>query len=153
MNSQSLQTSASPGMVWQIWSDPSTWPSWNPDVKATDIPTPLTAGVAGTMETNSGGKHDVAIESVEVGKAFTLVSTGIPGHKLAFRCEVVPAGGGSSISQGVTIRGPLAFLFNGMMGPRIAQSFGPLLAGLKREAEKEDAASSGGSGKGAAPSP
>jgi len=136
MNSQSLQTTASPATVWNIWSNPSTWPGWNPDIKATSIPTPLSGGVQGTMETNSGGKHNVRIESVEAGRAFTLLSDGIPGHTLAFRCEVVPSGSGSSISQGVQIRGPLSFLFNGMMGPRIAQSFGPLLAGLKSEAEK-----------------
>ena len=68
-----------------------------------------------------------------------LVSDGSPGHKLAFRCEVAPAGGGSRISQGVEIRGPLGGLFNGMMGKKIAESFGPLLEGLKSHVEDNQA--------------
>jgi len=72
---------------------------------------------------------------VEAGRAFQLISDGIPGHTLAFRCEVAPDGGGSRISQGVNIRGPLGGLFNGLMGKKIAQSFGPLLEGLKARAE------------------
>ncbi|MBV9119506.1 MAG: SRPBCC family protein [Chloroflexi bacterium] len=135
MNSQSRLTSASPETVWRIWSDPTTWPSWNSDVKAISL-TEIAAGAAGTMETKAGGKHEISIESVEPGRAFQLISTGIPGHRLAFRCEVLPDSGGSRISQGVQIRGPLAGLFNGMMGKRIAESFGPLLEGLKERAER-----------------
>ena len=131
----SLQTSAAPEAIWRIWSDTSTWPEWNPDVTAISLSGPLAPGAHGSMTTKRGGTHDVTIESVEPGRAFQLVSTGMPGHRLAFRCEVQPNGAGSRISQGVEIRGPLGGLFSNMMGPKIAQSFEPLLKGLAKRAE------------------
>lgn len=134
MHSQSRETDASPAAVWAIWSNPKTWPEWNPDVKAISLSS-IVSGAAGTMETKAGGKHDITIDSVTPGRSFELVSTGIPGHRLAFRCEVEAQGVGSRISQGVTIRGPLAPLFNAVMGKKIAESFGPLLQGLKERVE------------------
>jgi hypothetical protein len=101
-HSQSLVTSAAPAAVWRIWSEPGTWPSWNPDVKATAIAR-IAAGTAGTMETNAGGKHDVVIESVQDGRSFTLVSTGIPGHKLAFTCTVEPSGEAASRGRCISV--------------------------------------------------
>jgi hypothetical protein len=135
LHEHTLETSAAPEAVWGIWSQPETWPEWNPDVTAISLKGPLAAGAQGSMTTTRGGPHDVVIESVEPGRSFWLVSTGLPGHKLAFRCQVLPSGAGSRISQGVEIRGPLAGLFSAMMGKKIAQSFEPLLRGLKQRAE------------------
>lgn len=132
---QSVETRAKPEVVWRIWSDTSTWPRWNPDIASVALNGPLRTGAAGTMTTKSGGRHDIAIEAVEPGRAFELVSTGVPLTKLIFRCEVVPSGAGSRISQGVRLRGPLAPLFSGMMARRIAGTFPAVLKGLATEAE------------------
>ena len=135
LHEAALETTAAPELVWRIWSDPATWPEWNPDVIGIELDGGLAPGSRGRMTTKRGGTHEVEIESVEAGKSFWLVSTGLPGHRLAFRCQVLPNGSGSRISQGVEVRGPLAGLLSGMMGKKIAQSFEPLLQGLKRRAE------------------
>lgn len=132
---RSLESRAKPEVVWRIWCDTATWPRWNPDIKEVNIGGPVREGATGTMTTRSGGQHDIAIESVEPGRAFELVSTGVPMTKLVFRCQVVPSGVGSRISQGVRLRGPLAPIFTGMMAGRIAESFPALLKGLASEAE------------------
>jgi Polyketide cyclase / dehydrase and lipid transport len=132
---RSLETRAKPEVVWRIWSDPSTWPRWNPDMSEVNLGGPLRTGATGTMTTRSGGRHDISIEAVEPGRAFELVSTGLPMTRLIFRCQVVPSGAGSRISQGVRLRGPLAPIFSGMMAGRIAESFPKLLQGLATEAE------------------
>jgi uncharacterized protein YndB with AHSA1/START domain len=133
---QSLETKARPERLWQLWSDTSTWPSWNPDVEDVKLDRPLGPGAAGTMRTRSGGTHNIAIRDVEPGRSFVLESDGVPVTKLLFKCEVVPLSDGSRISQSVRLQGPLAFLFGPMMGGRIAQSFRPLLEGLAGAAEK-----------------
>jgi hypothetical protein len=134
-----LDTTAAPDVVWRIWARTSAWPEWNPDVTAMSLDGPLASGARGSMTTKRGGKHDVAIESVDPGQSFCLLSTGLPGHRLAFHCQVRPSGPGSRISQGVEIRGPLGVLLSGLMGAKIAQSFEPLLKALARKAEDEPA--------------
>ena len=134
---ESLETKAPAEKVWKIWSDTSTWPSWNPDIESVNLDRPLGEGASGTMRTRSGGTHNIAIKDVKPGSSFVLESDGVPATKLLFRCEVVPLASGSRLSQSVTLQGPLAFLFGPMMGGRIAQSFRPLLQGLASAAERE----------------
>src|SRR5205085_6541947 len=101
----SRTTQATPEEVWRLWSDVSTWPRWNPDVLAVEIDGPFAAGAAGTMTTRAGGTHAIALESVDAGRSFELVTAALPATRFAFRCEVRPgAGGGSVISQALTMR-------------------------------------------------
>ena len=132
-----IQSPARPEAVWQVWSQPESWPDWNPDVESISLDRSLSAGSRGTMTTKRGGPHQVMIESVVPGESFWLVSTGLPGHKLAFRCQVLAADGGSRISQGVEVRGPLGGLFSAMMGKQIAQSLRPVLEALSEKAESD----------------
>lgn len=37
----SQNSSASPEAVWQVWSDTSTWPEWNPDIRAISLNGPF----------------------------------------------------------------------------------------------------------------
>ena len=134
---QSRETKAPAERVWRLWSDTSTWPSWNPDVQQVKLDRPLGSGATGTMQTRSGGTHNIAIRDVEPGRSFVLQSDGVPATKLLFKCEVAPLPAGSRISQSVTLQGPLSFIFGPMMGGRIAQSFRPLLQGLASAAERE----------------
>jgi Polyketide cyclase / dehydrase and lipid transport len=134
---RSLETKAAPEAVWRLWSDTSTWPSWNPDVEEVRLDRPLSPGASGTMRTKSGGTHNVAITDVAPGRYFVLQSDGVPATKLLFKCEVIASSGGSRISQSVTLKGPLSFLFGPMMGGRIAQSFSPVLEGLSGAAERK----------------
>ena len=133
---QSRETTAPPDRVWRIWSDTSTWPSWNPDIQEVKLDRPLGSGASGTMRTRSGGIHNIAIRDVEPGSSFILESDGVPATRLLFRCEVAATSDGARITQAVTLQGPLSFVFGPMMGGRIAQSFGPLLEGLAAQAER-----------------
>ena len=133
---QSRETTAPADRAWRIWSDTSTWPSWNPDVQEVKLDRPLGSGASGTMRTRSGGTHNIAIRDVEPGSSFILESDGVPATRLLFRCEVAATSDGTRISQAVTLQGPLSFVFGPMMGGRIAQSFGPLLEGLAAQAER-----------------
>jgi uncharacterized protein YndB with AHSA1/START domain len=131
---RSRDTSAPPGRVWQVWSDPTTWPQWNPDVRAIDLDGPFEAGVTGSMTTGQG-THQIRLENVLGGRSFDLVTSPIPATTFRFHCEVTPTGSGSRISQGVSMSGLLAPIFSPLMGKRIAQSFEPILSGLAGAAE------------------
>ena len=133
--SRSVETTASPENIWKVWSDPSTWPAWNPDIKYVNLGGPFADGTTGTMETNSGGKHKISLSAVQPNREFTLTSDmPMPATKLDFRCAIEPTAGGSRISQGVTVKGLFAFMGR-QITARITPSFEPLLNGLKKNVE------------------
>lgn len=134
-NQRSRETTAPPDRVWRIWSDTSTWPEWNPDMKSVDLDGPFASGTTGKMETKSGGHHQISLQDVDDGRGFTLVSDGVPLTKLHFRCEVAPSGSGTRISQAVTLHGGLALVMGGMVTGRIVPSFDAILEGLASKAE------------------
>ncbi|HLY67550.1 MAG TPA: SRPBCC family protein [Chloroflexota bacterium] len=135
-HAHTLETTAAPDAVWRIWSAPQTWPEWNPDVQSIELDGPFAAGTTGKMSTKRGGTHDIRLEQVDSGKSFQLETAAIPGARFHFRCEIAPLpSGGSRISQGISMSGPMAWLFGPMMGPKIAQSFAPILQSLKAKAE------------------
>src|SRR5215472_865092 len=61
---RTLETGASPERVWRLWSDVSTWPSWNPDVLSVAIEGPFVSGAHGTMTTKAGGTHAITLSDV-----------------------------------------------------------------------------------------
>lgn len=136
-----MEANASAERVWRIWSDVGTWPSWNPDVLSIQIEGPFASGTRGEMTTKAGGKHAITLQQVQPGRSFNLETSPIPLGRFTFQCEVRPAGSGAStISQSISIGGPLGPLYSAMMGRRIADSFGPILGGLKAAAESGETA-------------
>jgi uncharacterized protein YndB with AHSA1/START domain len=134
-NQRSVETSASPAAVWRVWSDTTTWPDWNPDVQAMTLNGPFAAGTTGTMKTKQGTRQ-VQLAEVVPGRSFRLETTVIPLTRFAFECQVAsgPAGK-TTISQAISVGGPLGGVVGGMMGRQIADTFPALLQGLARKAE------------------
>lgn len=61
---ETLRTTASPERVFALWSDPSTWASWDPPVERVVLDGPFRVGTAGTMV--MAGGFEMAFELVEV---------------------------------------------------------------------------------------
>jgi uncharacterized protein YndB with AHSA1/START domain len=131
---RSRDTTASPDAVWRIWSDPSTWPTWNPDVRSISLDGPFESGVSGSMTTGQR-THSIRIENVAAGRSFDLVTSVLPATTFRFHCEIRPSESGSRISQAISMGSFLGPVFSPMMSKKIAESFGPILDGLAREAE------------------
>jgi hypothetical protein len=137
---RTMQANASPERVWKIWSDVGTWPRWNPDVLSASIEGPFVTGATGQMTTRAGGSHAITLRAVVAGRSFELETSPIPLGRFHFACEVRPAGASAStISQSITIRGPLGPLYSAVMGSRIAAGFEPILGGLRAAAESPEA--------------
>jgi hypothetical protein len=137
LHERSVDSTATPDAVWAIWSDTDNWPTWNPDVTKMRLDGPLRAGATGAMTTSGGRTHDIVIGSVDAGREFVLEIRVLPGALFQFVCWVErSATGRTRISQGIRMRGPLAWLYSPMMGARIAQSFDPILRALASRAEQ-----------------
>jgi Polyketide cyclase / dehydrase and lipid transport len=132
---RSRQTAASPQAIWRLWSDPATWHEWNPSVQRMSMNGPFANGTTGQMFTPAGRTHDIQLDDVQAGKSFDLKTAVLPGTRFTFHCEVTPANTGSTISQSLSMSGPLAFVFSPLAGDRIASTFEGVLEGLAKRAE------------------
>ena len=131
----SLETTASPAKVWQIWSDVNRWPEWNPDMNESRLNGPLKLGATGMINTKSGGKHEVVVTHYDEGSSFELESTALPATKMAIRATIARSDAGSRITQGFEPRGLLAPIVGPMMSGQILKTFNSVLAGLKKKVE------------------
>ena len=131
----SVETTASPDRVRQIWSDMSTWGDWNPNVSTMDWQGGFVSGSTGVMNTKAGQHHSMQLVDVQPGRGFALVTSVVPGTKFRFNCRIEPAGAKTKISQTVEVGGPLGPVMGGMLGPQVSKEFGTLLANLARKAE------------------
>lgn len=132
----SRDTTAPPTTVWQVWSDVATWPEWNPDMKESHLDGPLRVGTTGTINTRSGGQHQVVVTQFQDGSLFELESTAMPFTKMAIRATVMPTVSGSRVTQEFEARGLLAPVVTPMMSGAILKTFGEVLEGLARRVER-----------------
>ena len=131
----SLETTAPPDQVWQVWSDVSRWPEWNPDMKESRLDGPLSLGTTGMINTRSGGKHEVVVTHYQEGRSFELESTALPGTKMAIRATIAPLNDGTRLTQGFEPRGLLAPIVGPMMAGTVLKTFNAVLNGLKQRVE------------------
>jgi|SRR5579884_1787847 len=131
---RTLKTSAPAERVWQIWSHPQTWSSWNPDVVSASLDGPFAVGTAGTLVTKQA-RHKIVFTAIDPGRSFTLEAKPMPGMLLRFTCQIESLSDGSRIGQSVEVQGPMALLFGRPMAKQIAATFEPILDALKNRAE------------------
>ena len=131
----SVQSTASPDKLWRIWSDMSTWGSWNPNVTTMDWTGGFVSGTTGVMNTPSNQHHKMQLVDVVPGKSFALLTAVVPGTRFRFNCRIEPANGGAKVSQTVEVGGPLGPILGGMLGPQVSKEFGTLLKNLANKAE------------------
>jgi uncharacterized protein YndB with AHSA1/START domain len=130
----SVETSAAPEKVWQIWSDMSTWGEWNPNVSTMDWRGGFVSRSTGVMNTRAGQHHKMQLVDVQPGRSFALLTSVVPGTRFRFNCRIEP-GTKTRVSQTVEVGGPLGPVMGGMLGPQVSKEFGTLLANLARKAE------------------
>jgi hypothetical protein len=136
LHQRSATSNAPSAAVWLLWSDPSTWPAWNPDVERVSFSPPFAVGRSFEMTTSAGRTHTMTISSVQEGRSFSLRTKVVPGTTFEFVCSVAPDQEGARVTQGVRVDGPLAWLFGPLTGPRVSAGFQPIVDALARHAEQ-----------------
>ncbi|HYT11917.1 MAG TPA: SRPBCC family protein [Candidatus Nitrosopolaris sp.] len=131
----SVESTASPGKVWKIWSDMSTWGEWNPNVSTMDWEGGFQSGTTGVMKTRAGQHHKMKLLDVVPGRSFALETSVVPLTTFRFNCRIGSEGGKTTVGQWVEVKGPLGSVLGGMMGPQVSKEFGTLLSNLAKRAE------------------
>lgn len=130
----STDADASAATVWAIWSDPKTWPEWNPDVTHVSDDAVLKPGAEFEMTTTSRANKMKVVE-VTPGRSFALETRGLPGSTFVFECSVTElTPDRSRLAQTVRMNGPTGPIAAGLMGKRMATSFQSVVDALAKRA-------------------
>ena len=74
--SHTLTTSASPEAIWALWTEPHTWPQWDPELAGAELVGEWREGARGTLRPTSGPRARVTV--THVAERETTFSTKLP---------------------------------------------------------------------------
>ena len=130
-----VTSSAPPSAFFDRWADMATWPEWNLDTEWVRLDGPFTQGATGTLKPKGGPKVRFIVESLVPEREFVDVSR-LAGARLTFAHNVTrTVDGGCSVHVNVSMNGPLAWLWERVLGKGLRSSLQPDLARLARAAE------------------
>jgi hypothetical protein len=126
--SAKISSTAAPAAFFARWADMATWPEWNADTEWVRLDGPFAEGSTGVLKPEGGPKTKFVIQ-VLTDTEFTDVSL-LPGARLTFRHLVgTDPAGRTEVRVTVNLAGPLAWLWNRILGKDIA-------ATLQRDLER-----------------
>jgi uncharacterized protein YndB with AHSA1/START domain len=131
----SIETTAAPEALWQVWSDMATWPQWNAGIETIDVEGPFAVGTAFTM--TPPGDEPIRMRLVEIkpGESFTdEMDAGDFVVRTQHRLEPT-ATGLTRIVYRTEITGEAAGHIGSELGPQITADFPEVLAALAKLAE------------------
>jgi uncharacterized membrane protein len=130
-----ITSTAPPDAFFERWADMATWPEWNTDTEWVRLDGPFRAGAKGELKPKGAPKVPFRVTALVPGKEFTDVSS-LLGARLTFHHEVSSTPEGATrVDVTVTLRGPLARIWNLALGKNIAAALQPDLDRLKARAE------------------
>ncbi|HEV2635396.1 MAG TPA: SRPBCC family protein [Actinocrinis sp.] len=129
-----IVSAAAPAAFFARWADMATWPEWNADTEWVRLDGPFATGSTGVLKPKGGPKTKFVISEVS-GERFTDVSM-LVGARLTFDHRIQrTAEGGSEVQVTVSLGGPLALLWNQILGKGIKKTLQRDLEALREAAE------------------
>ncbi|GAA1976932.1 SRPBCC family protein [Catenulispora subtropica] len=131
-----ITSAAAPAAFFARWADMATWPEWNADTEWVRLDGEFAAGATGVLKPKGGPKTKFVVEKLD-DKEFTDVSL-LLGARLTFRHLVAAeADGTTAVEVAVTLAGPMARVWNLILGKGIAETLQRDLDSLKDAAEAD----------------
>ena len=130
---QSIETSASPARVWQLFVDVARWKEWNAGIEKIEIHGPFANGTTFTMQPPGQDVITSKLIDVKPNEGFTDETVVDDTRVIVSHRLVTLPSGRTKIIYSTEITGPAADEF----GPMVTSDFPEVLAALKRLAEQQ----------------
>ncbi len=131
-------THVAPNQVWELWTDLTTWPTWDSGLKKAQLnSTSLGLGSKGTLIPDRGPKARFAFTEWEEGKQYAF-STQLPLAKLVVKRYWRVDDGQTLFTHEVSFTGPLKKFWAKRLGKRYEQMLPQVLADIKQLLESEE---------------
>lgn len=131
----SIETSATPREVWDLWVDVAGWPAWNADIEEIELAGAFAAG--STIRMTPIGQEPIELRIAEAVKPELFVDEADLGQivvRTIHRAEQSD-GGRTRVTYRMEITGPAADTLGPQIGPEISGDFPETLAALVERAE------------------
>jgi hypothetical protein len=111
--------------VWQLWTTPSTWSTWDRGLRAAALDGAFTAGATGTVVGLDGRRSRFVVDEGDPGRR-TRWHVPLPGGRM----ELVRTLGDGRAEHRVRFTGPAAPVWAAVLGRRFRPMLGPTLDAL-----------------------
>ncbi|KTR94482.1 hypothetical protein NS220_09135 [Microbacterium testaceum] len=112
-------TTASPEAVWKRWTTPEDWVVDDPDLRVAEFAVPARVGAAGRVINHGTPAQTFTFTELQPGVAMNF-RIRLPGAVLSLPHHMRPTANGLSVTHGVEVSGPLAFVLGPLVGRKIA---------------------------------
>jgi hypothetical protein len=132
-----VETTASPATVWQIWQDVSNWNTWDHGIEFSTINGPFKAGTTGTIKPKGGPLVHTTLTHVEPMKRF-VDEAKLPLTRIIVSHSLTESGGKTYVTHHIEMRGLLAFVFAFLIGRNMKKNLPQEMMAMIRKAESLD---------------
>ena len=119
----SITSEAPASAFFARWADMETWPEWNTDTDWVRLDGPFAQGATGTLKPKGGPK--VRFVVAELSDERFLDVSRLVGARLSFDHRVTVRDSGTQIEVTVSLDGPLARVWNAILGADLRKSLQP----------------------------
>lgn len=131
-----VETTASPEQVWNIWQDVSNWNSWDHGIEYSTINGPFKEGTTGNIKPKGGPLLQTKLTSVVPMKMFVDESK-LPLARVIVSHFMGESNGKTQVTHQIEMVGPLAFIFAFLIGRTMKKNLPQEMMALIKKAEEQ----------------
>ncbi|RAP32448.1 hypothetical protein DID75_04965 [Candidatus Marinamargulisbacteria bacterium SCGC AG-410-N11] len=132
-----LKTKASTKAIWKVWQNVEDWPGWDKELEWVTIDGPFIEGQTGKIKPKGSPVSSFKITTCVPFKQCTSVSK-LPLTQLIFDHYVKFENGETLITHQILMKGPLSWLFNKLIGPKLKKGLDEAVRHLIQKAENSE---------------
>ena len=129
-----VETTASPEAVWDIWQDVSNWNTWDPGIEFSSIDGPFKAGTTGTLKPKGGPLVHTKLTSVQPKRMF-VDEAKLTLARIIVTHSLTESAGKTCVTHQIEMTGPLAFLFAFLIGRNMKKNLPQEMREMVKKAE------------------
>jgi hypothetical protein len=129
-----LETTASPKTIWQIWQDVANWNTWDHGLEFSTCNGPFIAGTTGTIKPKGGPLVHTVLTSVVPLEHF-IDEAKLPLTRIIVSHFLSESKGRTKVTHQIEMKGPLAFLFAFLIGRNMKKNLPYEMLSMVKKAE------------------
>lgn len=129
-----VETTASPEVIWQIWTDVSGWKTWDSGLKEAEMIGDFALDAKGKIISLEGRKTKFKVVEFEEGKSYTF-KTNLPLSGLYVKRTLEQKNGKTYFTHEVWFKGLTAGIFANMFGDDFRKMLPEVMESIKNIAE------------------
>lgn len=129
-----VETTASPEAIWEIWQDVTNWSTWDHDIEFSTINGPFKTGMTGTLKPKGGPLVYTKLTAVEPKKLF-INEAKLPLARIIVSHFLTESNGKIHVTHQIEMTGPLAFFFAFVIGRNMKKNLPQTMTAMINKTE------------------